>query len=59
MSKGSSRRPHKVTEEELNKAWDRIFKTTKKIRKKNGENESNTTDVAKTKERWVDNSSDC
>ena len=59
MSKGSGRRPSKVSDDKVQEAWERIFKTTKKLRKKDGKDESDTTDVTKAKERWVDNTSDC
>jgi hypothetical protein len=34
MSKGSGRRPSKVSDDKVQEAWERIFKTTKKLRKK-------------------------
>lgn len=59
MGKGSGRRPQQVSDKELEDSWDRIFKTTMKVRKENGKDKSDTTDTTKTKDRWLDNSSDC
>ena len=59
MSKGSGRRPSKVSDDKVQEAWERIFKTTKKLREKDGKNESDTTDTTKAKDRWLDNTSDC
>jgi len=58
MSKGSGRRPSKVSDDKVQEAWERIFKTTKKLREKDGKDESNTIDITKDKDRWLDDSSD-
>lgn len=61
MGKGSGRRPQQVSDKQVEDAWDRIFKTTMRIRKEEniGKDKSDTTDTTKTKDRWLDNSSDC
>lgn len=59
MGKGSGRRPQQVSDKQVEDAWDRIFKTTMKVRKEDGKDKSDTTDTTKTKDRWLDNSSDC
>ena len=59
MSKGSGRRPSEVSDDKVQEAWERIFKTTEKLRKKDGKDESDTTDTTKAKDRWLDNTSDC
>jgi len=56
MGKGSGRRPQKVSQEQLQDNWERIFS---KKKEKDGKNESDTTDITKAKDRWLDDSSDC
>ena len=59
MSKGSGRRPSKVSDDKVQEAWERIFKTTEKLREKDGKDESDTKKSKTDKDRWIDNSSDC
>lgn len=56
MGKGSNRRPQQVSQEQLRDNWERIFG---KKREKHVETKSNTTNTTKTKDRWLDDSSDC
>jgi len=59
MSKGSGRRPSKVSDDKVQEAWERIFKTTEKLREKNGKDESDTVKPKASKREWLDNTSDC
>jgi hypothetical protein len=60
MGKGSGRRPQSVTDKQMEDAWDRIFKTTMKIRKEEniGQDKSDTKQPKEDKDRWLHDSSD-
>lgn len=58
MSKGSNRRPQNISDEEVEKSWERIFKKTLEVRKEDGKDESNTVKPKAFEREWLDNTSD-
>jgi len=59
MSKGSGRRPSKVSDDKVQEAWERIFKTTKKLKEKDEQNKSDTKKSKIDPNKWLSDSSDC